>query len=375
MSRLHLQGLMVGSLVLMLWSYDQARGSGSACAAGGTFAYCPETRDLFIERDGVVSSVDLDRRVNKWQVDLGSSERVTDIVASDHVIAFGVEGPRGASIEAFVRATGRRAWSVAVNKTRDLTVSTNFIVVQTADRDGLMAIDGRDGSTVWRHSETGPPRYAKLLATSDGTILTDGFGLDVASGQIVKRWPLRNTTSATFAGDLRVVGAADGRLLAFRSDWTPAWEIRVRRPPADASGPASRGNDAWMGLLVGGPKVIVTLTWIPMRTTTAHLSAYSETGSSLWTQSIASLNMLQPGPMAICGDLVVWISTAEESGLATVHAFDARSGIRRWISRTEPQSLAGGDLACAGGEAYVSGGRSIFGVDLARGRLRDVWQY
>ena len=307
----------------LLWHCGRATpGSQTDCAGGSRLVVCRDTQEMYVAAGSAVTSIDMTKSRIKWRSDVGSSERVTDLAVTAEVVAFGTENDAGDAIEGVSRITGRPAWLVRVNKTRDLLAAGPYLIAQTSDREGLVAIDGRTGSIVWRHTRPGFSGYVKLLASSGQTILTDAFSIDGPSGRILQRWPLSNLTSGTFVGDKRIVGNSNGRLLGYREDWSLAWSKQLSMPVE----PGTRSTDnSWLGLLAGSSDVVLAAAWVPGQRTTARVFALSSDGDLLCTYDIDNVNFQAPGPVGICNGVALIVTKAADTGFSTVSAFDLRS--------------------------------------------------
>lgn len=330
------------------------------CIARGELVVCPAEQRVYYSDPYAITAVDTRTGLVLWSaiIDDGVS---SNLVASGPVVAFshGQETVSGLS-----RVSGRQAWALEV-QSRELLAADRLIAAQTADREGVLAVDPATGRVAWRHrSPAGTDRaFLHLLAISPRELLTSRFSADVITGQVARRWTLKppsEVTAGTFAGDLRILATSDGDLFAFGQGLDPLWRTRLV-PAGEGSQEAPQLEGASDGILVATRTTLnaVRLQWLTLD------------GAERW--SIAAYH--RGAMIGLAGRRILVVSPGQ-GGRSRLQVLDSMSGKEQWSQEIDGHTtLLAGAFPCASDTCFLlladGGGRKVVHVDLLRRVVRQ----
>jgi outer membrane protein assembly factor BamB len=326
------------------------------CYSGYSFAYCRQSQTLYLVSGGVISAVDSTGGQLRWQKDLENEFVHAGPVATGHSLSL-VTGAIAETIHGLDLRTGENLWKVP-SKTTDLLTAGSYLLANTNEWEGVMAIDSKTGKVVWRHS--GETRsFINLLAASPSILLTNLFSLDVRSGNILKRWPRGyRVTSAAFMDQAQVLGTSDGRLVTYASDGRRMWEKMVF-------------SGLEVSAIVGGQDRVVAVSYDPCLFIPgkASLALLSSTGEVVWDKHLEVSGRSLPRPVAITDQLVVFVRHDRESD--RILGLDLASGNLRWDSDSRRQLREG--IVCVGDSCFVGSNEGVVvTVDVQSGMIREI---
>jgi outer membrane protein assembly factor BamB len=338
-----------GILFLALSTFLVAAHAKAQCFRGESYAVCPAKDTIYLLDDKSLGALSVSEKKIKWQIKLprkGDGSFLGPVATPDAVVVYA--GFPDTRIYAFDTATGHPIWHLETSS-RDLD-SFGFYILANDPKfwDGLTALDGKTGKRVWHH----PAKKRRTAAPTapERVLLTKYHAIDADTGQVLQDWPKGwDVFSKALASGIRAIGTRDGQLAAYSR---PGYEMRWTRRDS--------GNRLVAGLEADETNLLVV--WYdaatdydlyhgefyrPGRVTLQLLTAAS--GAIRWSKEI-DCDWVLPSAAALVEGEAVFVK-GESLNSAVVEAFDANSGLQKWIVHTD-RRLTDGPV-CAGEHCYM----------------------
>jgi len=338
-----------GILFLALSSFLVAAYAKAQCFSGDDFAVCPAKDTIYLLDDKSLGALSVSEKKIKWQIKLPRERDESflgPVATTDAVVVYA--GFPDTRMYAFDTATGQPIWHLETSS-RDLDSFGLYILANDPKFwDGLTALDGKTGKRVWHH----PAKIRRTAAppAPERVLLTKYHAIDADTGRVLQDWPKGwDVFSKALANGVRAIGTRDGKLAAYSG---PGYEMRwIRR---------DSGNRLVAGLEADETNLLVV--WYDNATNydlyhrefyrpghvTLQLVA-AASGAIRWSKEIDCNNVLPSAAALVQGEAI--FAKGEPPNSAVVEAFDANSGLQKWILQTD-RGLTGGPV-CAGEHCYI----------------------
>jgi outer membrane protein assembly factor BamB len=339
------------------------------CISGDDFAICPAKDTIYLLDSTSLGALSLSERKTKWRIKLPHETEESflgPVATEDSVVIYaGVPLTR---VYAFDASTGKPSWRVEASSDEWISAGAYILFGDREHWEGVSALDGKTGKTVWHHT-AGRPGDIAFLALSGHLILTNLFAIDAYSGQVLKRWPKDWDISAmSFAGPNLAIGTRYGGLGASKLaiySWPGFQMLWSRR---DDTWSKSNPRVIRIAGIDGDAKNLLVASYDAAFFSRGHATLeefITSTGKRVWSKNIACDYMLLTSPIALAQGLPIFaMADTENSGV--VEAFDAATGKQKWIAHTD-QRLTGGPI-CDGQYCYFGSlSHEVLSIDVQSG--------
>lgn len=328
------------------------------CQSGYGFSHCKLSNLVFVldDKNLTLRAIDIVNKTEKWKTNIQADQVSSNLAATRACVSFSV-GAIPDAIYGYSTSTGTPIWTRR-SKTMNLASASSFILADNGIGLGaVLALDDRTGNIRWRYSEKGRI-FARFLATSDSTALTNLFAIDAKSGRILGRWGDQGRiTVAAFSGNSPITGSSLGVLTKYAGDkmLREVWS-RQLFPRQEISVLAS-DHQHIVAVSYSNPEFFTP--------SVAHLRVLSAAGNALWEKEIRITGKSLPSSAAVTSSLVLFVKG--DAKKPSILGFDAENGNLKWTLES-PVALREGIVCHAGRCLIGSDSGDVFIVDTATGK-------